>query len=80
MSCQFLLGIANLIGISTLQIYVNDKNYLLLDPMNAALIMGVIPYLTMFLSLRLWGRVFDKVNIVAYRTITSVSFLAVDLF
>ena len=72
MACQFLLGIANLIAVSTLQIYVNDENYLLLDPMNAALIMGVIPYLTMIISLRLWGRVFDRLNIVAYRTVTSV--------
>ena len=71
MGFQFLLGIANLIGVSTLAIFVNDKAYLRLDPMNAALIMGVIPNLFMVLSLRFWGKVFDKLNIVVYRSITS---------
>ncbi|NRA67565.1 MAG: MFS transporter [Pseudobacteriovorax sp.] len=71
MCFQFILGIANLSGLTAFYIYVNDESYLGLDPKQAAIIAGFISPLTMFLSIPIWGRAFDKLNIVQYRVVTS---------
>ena len=69
---QFLLGIANISGIAVFQVFINDKEYLALSPEQAALVTGVLPPLAMFFSIRAWGWVFDRVNIIHFRIMTSV--------
>ncbi|SMF28748.1 MFS transporter [Pseudobacteriovorax antillogorgiicola] len=72
MAFQFLLGIANISGVAVFQVYINDKGFLGLSPDKAALLAGVLPPLAMFLSIRFWGGIFDRINIVQYRVITSI--------
>lgn len=69
---QFLLGIANISGIAVFQVFINDKQYLGLSPEQAALVSGVLPPLAMFFSVRIWGRIFDRVNIIQFRVMTSL--------
>ncbi|MEM7182846.1 MAG: MFS transporter [Spirochaetota bacterium] len=70
---QFLLGMANIAGVAVFQVYANDKNYLALSPEKAALIVGVLPALAMFASVRLWGAIFDRIDIINFRILTSIT-------
>lgn len=72
MILQFMLGMANIVGFAIFNIYLNDKNYLQLSPQKATIIAAVIPPIMMFSSIRLWGKIFDRVNIITYRVITSI--------
>lgn len=81
---QFILGVANLSGLAVFQVFINDSQYLGLSPEEAALVAGILPPLAMFMSVQLWGRIFDGMNIVVYRAITSavigLGFLIYPLF
>lgn len=68
---QFMLGFAALLGHLMLQLYVNKETHLNCSPQQAAVILGVIPPLAMLLTVRIWGRVFDSINIVWFRAIAS---------
>lgn len=69
---QSILGIANISGVAVLQVYVNSENFLSASPGEAALLTGVIPSAAMFISIRFWGSIFDRINIVYYRAISSI--------
>ncbi|MFW7379989.1 MAG: hypothetical protein ACOH5I_14340 [Oligoflexus sp.] len=70
---QFILGLSNIAGVTVMQIYVNDQNFLNASPASAAWVTGVLPPLFMFLSIRIWGAVFDRISIVWYRALTSLA-------
>ena len=73
MLLQFGLGLSNLAGVAALQVYINGSQYLAATPQQAALLTGVIPPLFMFFSFQIWGRIFDRVNIVTYRALASLT-------
>jgi hypothetical protein len=73
MILQFALGLSNLAGVTVIQVYLNDPEFLGASPQATALITGVLPPLLMFLSVRFWGRIFDKITIVTYRAVTSLT-------
>ncbi len=73
MLLQFGLGLSNLAGVAALQVYINGKDYLAASPEQAALLTGVIPPLFMFMSFQIWGRIFDRLNIVRYRALASLT-------
>ena len=68
---QFILGIANLSGLTAFYVYANDSGYLALSPATAALVTGLVTPVAMFFSIKLWSLFFDRTNIVIYRVSTS---------
>ena len=69
---QFILGVANLCGLFAFYLYVTNDEYMGLDFSTSAWIIGAIPPIAMLMTIRLWGRLFDKISIVSYRSLTNV--------
>lgn len=69
---QFFLGFFNIAGMAVMLLYINNKEFLALGPELAALLIGGIPPAAMFLSVRWWGGLFDRISIVNFRFITSI--------
>ena len=71
MTLQFLLGISFQAANTVFYIYVNKKQFLACTPYQASLITAFFPPLAMLLTMRIWGGIFDKLNITWYRAIAS---------
>ncbi|MBX2812744.1 MAG: hypothetical protein KTR25_13085 [Myxococcales bacterium] len=69
---QSLMGTANIAGYAVFLVYVNSSEFLGASPEEAALLTGVIPFAAMFLSVRVWGSIFDRMSVVHCRALTSL--------
>jgi len=77
MSCQFILGVGNLMLTAPLVIVLNDD--FALDYLGEILIVTIIPILMIPISTPLWAKLLNRVHILTFRAFHSWFFVASSL-